>query len=133
MRMKSLVFAILGALILTATAVAARPPTLTFELDQAEPVDVITFTVERDGIEKQSPGRRHSNWVTVDCYDADGEEIWMPDDDRVVIWGFWNSLTGHTTPLATTGETCTAWLTDTPWRPKKSDPQITFQVASFLS
>lgn len=49
--------------------------------------------------------------------------------DLVVIWGTTVSLEGHTQAISLEPGEYVAKLTETPWHPRRSDPEIAFAVA----
>src|SRR3989304_379620 len=85
----------------------------------------VSFTVTR------SQPYSGTEWVKLTC---DGGVQLNPlsslsnNVDFPVIWGTPDSLTGYVTFEAVYGTTCTATLTETPWRLKRNDISITFQV-----
>jgi hypothetical protein len=97
--------------------------TYTIELNGDEPVpsgEEVTFTVGR-----AEPGNDGDPVVWVSCRVDDDPDREL---DLPVIWGNLSALVGVAGPFRTGGSSGTAYVTLTPWKVKKQDPSVTFEV-----
>ena len=95
---------------LTATISMMNEPASAPAFDGTGPSEV-TFDLTRSKLDTKD-----TIWVTNKCYDADGNML--SQRDFAVIWGAWDSYDGYAGPFATTGATCTAYVTLRPWQDK---------------
>lgn len=109
--MRAIVAGLALALLIVVPVSAAPPVGYTIALSSADPV---SFAITGPAQDASSPVA----WVHLECGDFEA--------DAPVLWGHVGSTSGTASFYDVPPGSCTAWVTETPWRVRKTDPSVTF-------